>query len=182
MSREVDRLRSELEDAFQNRAHLYRLLLAELEAELGQQQAETMMVRTLERRGREVAEKLFRDVPAKAGAVAERFLAVSPDGGKMYPHDAEGEADDLTIRVRRCPLKDAWTQAELPPGRIATLCRIAGAFDKGLFEAAGIRIQQRDLERRARRRLLLDPPSKPRLSPLSDKLRSKPLALAHEPP
>jgi len=36
MSREVDRLRSELEDAFQNRAHLYRLLLAELEAELGQ--------------------------------------------------------------------------------------------------------------------------------------------------
>jgi hypothetical protein len=44
----------------------------------------------------------------------------------------------MAIRVHRCPLKEAWCEARLGPERIATLCRIAGAFDRGLFEAAGL--------------------------------------------
>lgn len=64
------RLRRELEEAFANRAHLYRLLLEELEAEVGPEAAERLLARVLERR--------------------------------------------------------------------ATLCRLAGAFDRGLFETAGV--------------------------------------------
>ena len=110
----------------------------------------------LERRGAEVASALFKDVPPDPVAIGDCFLAVSPDEGRMYPHDAERTADRMTIRVSRCPLKDAWVDGGLPPRRIAALCRIAGAFDRGLFEAAGRLLLQRDLERRARWRMLLD--------------------------
>ena len=134
----VESLQRELEDAFQNRAHLYRLMLDELEGLIGHDQAVAVMSRALERRGREVAAALFRDTPAEPEAVGRRFLSVSPDGGRMYPHEAEVTADAMEIRVNRCPLKDAWRASHLPAERIATLCRLAGAFDKGLFEAAGL--------------------------------------------
>ena len=138
-----DTLRNELEGAFRNRADLYWLFLDELEAEIGPERAEALMARALERRGREVAAALFKDVPPDPVAVGDCFLAVSPDGGRMYPHEAERGPDSMTIRVHRCPLKDAWNAAGLPPERVATLCRIAGAFDKGLFEAAGLAFSNR---------------------------------------
>jgi hypothetical protein len=133
-----DSLRRELEDAFRSRAHLYRLFLDELETELGPERAEAVMARALETRGREVAAALFKDTPPDPVAVGDRFLSVSPDGGRMYPHEAERGPGCMSIRVHRCPLKDAWTGSGLPPERVAQLCRIAGAFDKGLFEAAGL--------------------------------------------
>ena len=133
-----DILRRELEEAFRNRAHLYRLLLSELEVELGPERAEQLMARVLVARGRELAAALFKDVPPEPVAVGERFLSVSPDGGRMYPHEAERSPGCMTIRVHRCPLKDAWVGSGLSSERIATLCRIAGAFDRGLFEAAGL--------------------------------------------
>ncbi len=94
-----ERLRQELEASFRNRADLYRLMHAELTAELG-----------LER----------------------------GDQGRMYPTDVTRHADGIDFRVRRCPLKDAWREAGLDDTATATLCRVAGAFDKGLFEAAGV--------------------------------------------
>jgi hypothetical protein len=133
-----DILRRELEEAFRNRAHLYRLLLSELEDEVGPECAEQLMVRVLEARGREVAAALFKDLPPEPVAVGERFLSVSPDNGRMYPHEAERAPGCMRIRVHRCPLKDTWTASGLPADRIAILCRIAGAFDRGLFEAAGL--------------------------------------------
>lgn len=133
-----DTLRNELESAFRNRADLYRLFLDELEAEMGAERAVALMARALERRGQEVATDLFKGVPPDPVAVGECFLSVSPDGGRMYPHEAERSPNRMTIRVHRCPLKDAWNAAGLPAERVATLCRIAGAFDKGLFEAAGL--------------------------------------------
>jgi hypothetical protein len=143
MSDTIETLRRELEDAFQNRAHLYRLMLDELESEIGHDRAVAVMARALERRGREVAASLFRDTPPEPEAIGRRFLSVSPDEGRMYPHEAEVTPDAMEIRVERCPLKDAWRAADLPPERIATLCRLAGAFDKGLFEASGLGFSNR---------------------------------------
>jgi hypothetical protein len=134
----VETLRGELEEAFRNRAHLYRILLEELEAELGPERAEAVLARAVERRGREVAAGLFAGLAADPQAVGARFLAASPDGGRLYPHDAECRDGAMAIRVHRCPLKEAWRESRLGPERIATLCRIAGAFDRGLFEAAGL--------------------------------------------
>ncbi|MER9677202.1 L-2-amino-thiazoline-4-carboxylic acid hydrolase [Mesorhizobium sp. M0208] len=130
----------ELDSAFRNRADLYRLLLDELTAEVGAEKAEAIMIRTIDRRGREVAAAAFADFgPNDAPAIGEAFLAVSPDGGRMYPTDVERGPDRIAFKVRRCPLKDAWVEAGVDDEKLATLCRIAGAFDSGLFEATGVR-------------------------------------------
>ncbi|MER9075192.1 L-2-amino-thiazoline-4-carboxylic acid hydrolase [Mesorhizobium sp. M0904] len=136
----AEKLSRELDSAFRNRADLYRLLLDELTAEVGAEKAEAIMIRTIERRGREVAAAAFADFgPNDAPAIGEAFLAVSPDGGRMYPTDVERGPDRIAFKVTRCPLKDAWLEAGVDDEKLATLCRIAGAFDRGLFEATGVR-------------------------------------------
>ncbi|ESX64290.1 MULTISPECIES: L-2-amino-thiazoline-4-carboxylic acid hydrolase [unclassified Mesorhizobium] len=136
----AEKLSRELDSAFRNRADLYRLLLDELTAEVGAEKAEAIMIRTIERRGKEVAASAFADFgPNDAPAIGEAFLAVSPDGGRMYPTDVERGQGRIAFKVKRCPLKDAWVEAGVGDKKLATLCRIAGAFDRGLFEATGVR-------------------------------------------
>ena len=136
----AENLSRELDFAFRNRADLYRLFLDELTAELGAERAEAVMIRTIEQRGREVAAAAFADFgPNDAPAIGEAFLAVSPDGGRMYPTDVERSEHRIAFKVKRCPLKDAWVEAGVGEEKLATLCRIAGAFDRGLFEATGVR-------------------------------------------
>ena len=133
-------LARELEAAFRNRADLYRLFLDELTGEMGAERAEALMVRAVERRGREVAAAAFAGFgPNDARAIGEAFLAVSPDGGRMYPTEVKRGPDRISFHVKRCPLKDAWVEAGVGEEKLATLCRIAGAFDRGLFEATGVR-------------------------------------------
>lgn len=138
MTHEAETLRRELEEAFRSRGHLYRILLDELESEIGLDQATAVMSRALERRGKEVAIGLFQDTPSDPIAVGDRFLSVSPDKGRLYPHEIEKNGDTMEVRVHRCPLKDSWSASGLSPERIALLCKLAGSFDKGLFGAAGV--------------------------------------------
>jgi hypothetical protein len=138
MPASAETLRRELSDAFKNRAHLYRLMLEVLTERYDAAEAEALLTEVCDRRGREVAPLLFRDMPADPEAIARRFLSVSPDGGDLYPHDTEQCADSFTISVHSCPLKEAWLEAGLGGEAVARLCRIAGAFDRGLFEAAGV--------------------------------------------
>jgi hypothetical protein len=139
-AKRAETLSRELDAAFRNRADLYRLFYEELAERLGPQEAEAVMTRVVEKRGREVAALAFsRFGPNDARAIGEAFLAISPDGGRMYPTDVERDERHIAFRVKRCPLKDAWTEAGVDGEPLATLCRIAGAFDRGLFEATGVR-------------------------------------------
>lgn len=139
LEEQVATLQRELESAFRNRADLYRLMFRSLEQRLGAGEAEIVMTEAIEARGREVAALAFSGFgPNDARAIGEAFLAVSPDGGRMYPTDVERRADGIRFCVQRCPLKDAWTEADLNGDELALMCRIAGAFDRGLFEATGI--------------------------------------------
>jgi hypothetical protein len=135
----TERLARELESAFRNRADLYRLMLEELTGAFGAEKAEAMLSRVVARRGGEVAATAFAGFdPGDARSVGEAFLAVSPDGGRMYPTDVTRRTDGITFRVKRCPLKDAWCEADLDAATVATLCRIAGEFDRALFEEIGV--------------------------------------------
>lgn len=137
-------LSRELEAAFRNRADLYRLMLREMTAELGAERAETLMVRIITERGREVARAAFAGLAAgDALAIGEAFLKASPDGGRMYPTDVERFDGGIAFQVRRCPLKDGWIAAGVASEELAKLCQIAGAFDRGLFEATGVRFENR---------------------------------------
>lgn len=138
-SSRAETLARELESAFRNRADLYRLMLEELRAEVGAEAAERVLVRAIERRGREVAAAFAGLGPNDARAIGEAFLRVSPDGGRMYPVEVERFDDGIAFRVKRCPLKDAWQEAGVSEQDMTTLCRIAGAFDRGLFESTGVR-------------------------------------------
>lgn len=140
MSDRADRLAQELREAFANRALIYAETFAELRREMGDTDAAALLGRALYRRGQDVARKLFADLPpGDARAVAERFLSVSPDGGALFPTTVERAQDgSVHIKVRDCPLLTAWRAAKLPEAEIAQLCSIAGRFDNGLFESAGI--------------------------------------------
>ncbi len=140
----AEKLARELEAAFRNRADLYRLMLQELTAQFGRDEAEATLTRVVERRGREVAATAFAAYGANdATKIGEAFLAVSPDGGRMYPTEVEHLDAGIAFQVKRCPLKDAWVEAGVADADLATLCRIAGAFDRGLFEATGVRFRNR---------------------------------------
>jgi len=137
---DADRLAIELEGSFRNRADLYRLIYQELSQEVGADEAEKILVRAIEKRGREVAKKSFDQFgPNDAQAIGEAFLSVSPDGGRMYPTDVSRCDGSIGFKVLRCPLKDAWVESGVADEHLATLCRIAGAFDRGLFESTGVR-------------------------------------------
>jgi hypothetical protein len=137
--RPAEELGRELEASFRNRADLYRLIYDELAAELGDERAEQILARAIEKRGREVAAIAFSGFgPNDAVKLGEAFLAVSPNGGKMYPTTVHRAPDSIAFQVLRCPLKDAWREAGVDGERLATLCRIAGAFDRGLFEPSGV--------------------------------------------
>ena len=112
MHEPIETLRRELEEAFRNRAHLYRLMLDELEAEIGPARAEALLARALERRGREVADLLFGDLPPEPTAIGDRFLSVSPDarpdvparrGARPGPHGDRGQALPAQGRLDRVP-------------------------------------------------------------------------------
>lgn len=135
-----DRLARELREAFAGRALLYDAIDRELTAEIGPDRAAEVLGRAIERRGREIAASMFADIDRDdPQAVADRFLATSPDGGTMYPTVVGSAGGAVTIQVQRCPLQDAWRGAGVPPERVARLCRIAGRFDTGLFGATGVR-------------------------------------------
>jgi hypothetical protein len=135
----AERLARELDAAFQGRGRLYWDLYATLREAHGPDEAERLLARAIERRGRAAGEALFA---GREGAtpqeIAAHFLRVaSPDWGRLFPHDYEPRADgSVTIRVHRCPLKDAWLADGRTPEEVALMCRIAGRADHGVFGAA----------------------------------------------
>ena len=137
-----EQLRHQLYDSFANRAHVYRLLLDELRAELGEAKAAELMGRAIYRRGAQQAAKYAPFAPADLGALKEAFVGGLPDGGALFaPEVVRCDAGGLEVKFHRCPLKQAWLDAGLTEAEVAALCRVAAEVDRGLFEAAGFRFQ-----------------------------------------
>ncbi len=100
----AETLSRELDAAFRNRADLYRLFYDELVREVGAERAEAIMIRVVEKRGQEVAATAFADFgPADARKIGEAFLAISPDGGRMYPTDVERERHGDQLQGQALP-------------------------------------------------------------------------------
>lgn len=133
-----DTLRRELAAAFANRAMLYLDIYRELVAEIGAERAEAVLSRAIYARGRAVAGQAFAGYgPTDACALGEAFLAASPDEGRLFPTEVTRAPGMISFKVRSCPLQQAWTEAGVAPAEMATICRIAGRFDNGLFEHSG---------------------------------------------
>lgn len=131
-------LREQLYASFKHRAILYYHIYDELRRELGADQAEELLKRAIYRRGVEVGAKFAPFAPDNLAGLKENFLGGIPDGGKMFqPEVLHCDGAALDIKFHRCPLREAWQEAGLPPEEVATLCRIAARIDNGTFEGAG---------------------------------------------
>ena len=132
------RLRDELYAAFKNRALIYRHMFETLRAEHGEARAAEIMGRAIYARGVEIGKSFARYAPKDFAGLRDAFVGFVPDDGRMFaPEVTRCDAGGLDIKLRRCPLQDAWREAGLPDGEIARLCQIAGRVDNGTFEAAG---------------------------------------------
>lgn len=134
----AERLARELDAAFAARARLYWHLLVTLREALGEAEAERLLSRAIERHGAAAGAVIFAGLETPAPmAVASRFLTLaSPDWGRLFPHVVEEDGGTVTVRVTRCPLKDAWVADGRTEAEVETLCRVAGHADHGVFGAA----------------------------------------------
>jgi hypothetical protein len=138
---DAGKLKRELDDAFKARARLYRAILDELTVEIGAEKAEAVLSRAIEKRGIAAGTALFGALEKPtAKDVADRFLAVSPAEGTLYPHTREDRdgGKTVSVKVHRCPLQDAWREDGATDAEIERLCRISGRFDTGCFGASGV--------------------------------------------
>ena len=136
--------RKDLIAQMKNRALIYMEIYDTLVEELGEAKAEQLLAKAIYKRGCSAGKPLAKFAPADLAGLREAFLANVPGGEELFkPEVLRSDAEMLEIQLHGCPLKDAWMDAGLPEDKIATLCRIAGAVDKGLFEGAGFAFSNR---------------------------------------
>ncbi len=134
----ADDLRKELYSAFKNRAMMYWHIFQALKNELGESKAAEIIKRGIYNRGLEIGKPFKKFAPADLTGLKDAFFDFIPDGGKMFdPKVQKCDESGLEIKMRRCPLKEAWQEAGLSDSDIARMCDIAAIVDKGTFEGAG---------------------------------------------
>ena len=134
----ADNDRRDLVAQMKNRALIYLEMYDVLVEELGEAKAEALLTRAITRRGRAMGKAFAKFAPADLKGLKEAFLGSVPGGtGIFRPEVLKDTGAVLDIQLHGCPLKDAWREAGLPEKKVETLCRIAGAVDKGVFEGAG---------------------------------------------
>jgi hypothetical protein len=136
--------RTHLVGQMKNRALIYMEMYDVLAAELGAARAEALLAKAIYNRGRKMGKAFAKFSPADLTGLRDAFLASVPGGESIFqPQVLKSDAQSLEIQLHGCPLKDAWRDAGLPEDKVETLCRIAGAVDKGLFEGAGFTFENR---------------------------------------
>ncbi|NIN61627.1 MAG: hypothetical protein GTN55_04450 [Gammaproteobacteria bacterium] len=131
-------LREELYASFKNRAMMYCHIFQVLRKEVGDEKATHIMKRGIYNRGVELGKKYEKYGPANLEGLKEAFLASSADQGRMFqPEVLHCDGERLEIKMRSCPLKEAWQEAGLSDQEIAKMCEIAAVVDEGIFAGAG---------------------------------------------
>ncbi|MEX2199085.1 MAG: L-2-amino-thiazoline-4-carboxylic acid hydrolase [Burkholderiales bacterium] len=139
-----DQDRRDLVAQMKNRALVYMEMYDVLVEDLGEQKAEALLTKAIYRRGKAMGKSFSKFGPADLEGLQKAFLGSVPGGEAIFkPQVLKQGGAELEIQLHGCPLKDAWREAGLPEAKVATLCRIAGAVDKGLFEGAGFRFANR---------------------------------------
>lgn len=137
MEKEAE-LRLQLRNAYKARALVYLAFYDELAAEVGGAKAEEILKRAIYKRGLAIGAEFKRFSPDDFAGLRDAFIKFVPDDGRLFdPEVRRCDADGLDIKLRACPLKEAWHEAGLDDAKIETLCRIAGIIDAGTFRSAG---------------------------------------------
>jgi len=134
-----EKLRELLYGQIKNRAMMYYYIFKELRDELGEEKAVRIMKRAIYKRGLDIGKMLRQYAPDNLEGLRDAFISrIVPDGDKMFdPQVLRCDSEELEIKLRQCPLKDAYREAGLNEDEMATMLSIAGQVDAGTFEGAG---------------------------------------------
>ena len=144
MNEKANADRRDLVGQLKNRALIYMEIYDVLAAELGAASAEKLLTDAIYRRGLSAGKSLAQHAPDDLDGLRKSFLDNVPGGKDIFqPEVLRCDRERLEMQLHGCPLKDAWREAGLADDKVATLCRIAGAVDKGLFQGAGFKFENR---------------------------------------
>ena len=136
-----DDLQHALHDANKERALIYLDIFREISHRRGEQEATDILRTALEKRGRAFGKSLKSFAPRNFRGLCNAFAYV-PDGGVMF-HPQEVRCDDeaLELKMRKCPLKEAWQSAEVTERELSLLLYCASAMDVGTMDEAGFELK-----------------------------------------
>jgi hypothetical protein len=135
VSQEKDRIEALRKDVFlahANRALIYVEVLREMRRELGEERTTEIFKRALYNHGINVAKRI--GYPKELKDFKDWLLGFLPAGGELNePEVVRSNAEELVIKLPRCPLKEAWRMAGLSETEVEDMCDHADAFDHGFF-------------------------------------------------
>ena len=134
-------LQDALYEANRERALIYLSIYREMRNRHGTDEAIAVIRAALIERGREFGESLKQFAPRDFRGLCDAFAYV-PDGGVMFsPEEIRCDDVSLELKMRKCPLKEAWQSAGVTDDELKVLLRCASAMDVGSMEAAGFDLQ-----------------------------------------
>ena len=132
-------LRKQLYSEIKNRAMIYHHVFSELRNELGEEKAKKILGRAIYRRGLEMAGGLIQYAPADMDGIKQAIFTSPMDEGQMFQAEVlRCDSAGLDLKCHRCPLVEAWKEADLTDSETANLCQMAAQVDYGIFEGAGV--------------------------------------------
>jgi hypothetical protein len=134
-----EKLREALRAQIKNRAMMYYHIFNEIRQEAGEEKAIEIMKRAIYKRGFEVGKILAGHAPSDLKGLRDAFMErIVPDEDRIFsPEVRRCDDQELEIKMRRCPLKEAYQEAGLREEETARMLEIAGEVDRGTFEGAG---------------------------------------------
>ena len=121
-----------------NRARIYVHIYRELSKEVGEEKATEILKKAIYARGREKGLQLADRI--KTPDLHDLAVTFVEGKGQMdaFGHEVVHEANgQVVLRLKRCPLVEAWKEAGLSPAERRKMCDIAYQVDFGKFETAG---------------------------------------------
>jgi hypothetical protein len=130
-----------LKNEVKNRARIYAHIYRELSAEIGPERAVEVLKRALYARGKEKGLELAAKIPEPdLDKLATVFVEGDVDMDAFGHEILLRQHDSVVLRLNRCPLVEAWSEAGLSPEEQRILCDIAYQVDFGKFETAGYKL------------------------------------------
>lgn len=139
----TDGLQNALHDANKDRALIYLDIFREIRHRHGEQEAIDILRTAIEARGRAFGKSLKSFAPRNFRGLCDAFAYV-PDGGAMFdPQEVRCDTEALELKMRKCPLKEAWQSAGVTERELSLLLYCASAMDVGTMDEAGFELKIR---------------------------------------
>ncbi len=123
------------------RALLYLEFFREVRDRHGEEEAIEILTSAIKRRGEAFGRTLGKFAPNDFQGLCNAF-SFAPDGGKLFsPEVIRCDGQGFEVKMRKCPLKDAWQEAGISDEALLTLLSCASAIDVGTMEAAGFDLE-----------------------------------------